>query len=471
MITRPTAGLLLLFPELYDKNNSEQKNAFGGFVDEIVNEFSQFGIQIIKSPICMRKQEIEEAIHNFNDNNACAIVLLFLAYHPSLESAEPLTQSGLPLVILDTTMSYSFGPDTDPAMISYCHGIHGVQDLCCVLRRMGKKYMLEAGHYVQSDVISRVSDCIRACYMSESFKKSRVGIIGKPFKGMGDFQMPFDKMEKQLGIKTIPLLKDRAASLLNSFGPEEIKEQVKHESAIFTIEDNMDERLIELAALQKLALSKWVEQDSLDALTFNFLDFNNDTGLPVIPFTAVSELMGEGIGYAGEGDVLTAALVASVMKVYPDASFVEMFCPDWKGQKIFLSHMGEANHKLLSEPVIKKTTVRYTPHCNNGVIPGISGTFIGGDAVLVNLSPGPEGEFLLILAPCRVVQPAKEEDRFIKNIRGWMETSLPVESFLKEYSLLGGTHHSCLCYGADLNILKMFGEAAGWKVEVLNNLE
>ena len=66
-----------------------------------------------------------------------------------------------------------------------------------------------------------------------------------------------------------------------------------------------------------------------------------------MPFLEISRLMERGIGYAGEGDVLTAALVGALMKVYAETTFTEMFCPDWKGNSIMLSHMGEINVCLL----------------------------------------------------------------------------------------------------------------------------
>ena len=43
--------------------------------------------------------------------------------------------------------------------------------------------------------------------------------------------------------------------------------------------------------------------------------------------------MARGIGYAGEGDLFTASLVSSLLSVFPETSFSEMFCPDWAGNE------------------------------------------------------------------------------------------------------------------------------------------
>ena len=73
------------------------------------------------------------------------------AYSPSLECVGALTRPDLPVVVLDTTETYDFGATQDPGEISYCHGIHGVMDMCSALRQ-GKQYAIAAGHYSESDV-------------------------------------------------------------------------------------------------------------------------------------------------------------------------------------------------------------------------------------------------------------------------------------------------------------------------------
>ncbi len=70
-------------------------------------------------------------------------------------------------------------------------------------------------------------------------------------------------------------------------------------------------------------------------------------GHVTVPFLEASKAMARGTGYAGEGDVLTALLVAAVAAGFPETTFTEMFCPDWENGTVFLSHMGEVNWRLL----------------------------------------------------------------------------------------------------------------------------
>ena len=61
--------------------------------------------------------------------------------------------------------------------------------------------------------------------------------------------------------------------------------------------------------------------------------------------------MQRGVGYAGEGDAFTASLVGALLKNYKETSFVEIFCPDWKNDALFISHMGEMNYAVADREI------------------------------------------------------------------------------------------------------------------------
>ena len=118
------------------------------------------------------------------------------------------------------------------------------------------------------------------------------------------------------------------------------------------------------------------------------------------------EIMERGGGYAGEGDVLTAGLVGALMSVYPETTFTEMFCPDWKEDKILLSHMGESNPRLASwKPLLADTPFNYNS-CGNTVAEAASGRyavqlqFLRQYGGYVQLLPSGEG---------RLCQPGADE--------------------------------------------------------------
>jgi len=462
---KPATGLISLFAGLYDSLDPQYKFTFEPFITQIVEKLTACGLNVLEPRTCVHETDIQNALRFYEQNQADAVIILFLAYHPSLVSAGALAGTSLPVIFLDTTECFAFDEKTDPDLIMRCHGIHGVQDLTCVLRRLGKDYHIEAGHYTQSDVIRRVADSVKACFLAGCLKNSRVGIVGEPFDDMGDFAMSFASFAKNFGLKIVSWQNKPTDTSANqerdNFWRREIMDSL-------TVSPDAEGPLADMAVSSTADLAQWIDREKLDAFSFNFLDFNHDLGLAAIPFVASSLFMSRGIGYAGEGDVLTAALVAALMKIYPASTFTEMFCPDWQGDRVFLSHMGEVNLSLLQHPVLVRKEVEYVPNLNQGITPGVAGALKGGQAILVNLAPLADDQYQLILAPCEIVE-AGADDRFQMSVRGWMRPKMPLADFLAEYSRLGGTHHSCLCYGADLSLLHQFSNIMGWQTQIIGN--
>jgi len=190
----------------------------------------------------------------------------------------------------------------------------------------------------------------------------------------------------------------------------------------------------------------------------NFESFTADCGIPTVPFLEAGKLMARGIGYAGENDVLTAALVGALGSTFGETTFTEMFCPDWKGGSVFLSHMGEINVDLAAQ----KPLLVANPYPWAKITPPVIAacTLKPGPAVFVNIVPGPDDTFGLILASVEVL-PEPAGSRYTKKIRAWIKPSCSLETFLQEYSRRGGTHHAALMMGDRTPDLEKFALLAG----------
>jgi L-arabinose isomerase len=184
-------------------------------------------------------------------------------------------------------------------------------------------------------------------------------------------------------------------------------------------------------------------------------------GLPCMPFLEIGKSMARGKGYAGEGDILTAALAGAIIQVHPETSFTEMICPDWEGNSIFLGHMGEMNLKLSAEK--PKLIAKDFPYTDAENPVAAYGRFKGGKAVIVDLAPSDNGEYILIAASGEMLD-VNGEDKMNDTIHGWFRPDMSVAHFLTTFSLAGGTHHVVLVYGEVMDEIKKFGIMMGWKV-------
>ena len=139
-------GFLPLYIALYDKTNPERRTKLNAFCKDLQNRFNALGIDVVASEICTLKPHFEKAIADFEANDVDAIVTVRLAYSPSGEYYKVLSDTKLPIIVLDTTETNDFSQNQNSSEISYCHGIHGVMDMCCMLKRNGKDFALCAGH-------------------------------------------------------------------------------------------------------------------------------------------------------------------------------------------------------------------------------------------------------------------------------------------------------------------------------------
>ena len=296
-------GLLPLYIQLYDNSSPKMRPRIEAFYNSAAEFLHRRGdelsIEVITSPVCRLKEEFDNAVSSFKQNNAEGIITLHLAYSPSLQSIDSICGSGLPVLVLDITEANSFDPDQAAAEISYNHGIHGVQDLCNMMIRRGKQFEIAAGHIGSKHVAEKVVSWVRAIRGAASFRNSKTGIIGKPFAGMGDFQIPFDTLKNRFGINTIEYDAAEGRHCLETLGESEIQDEISMLKSKFDCSTVNDGELTKTAKTN-LVIRKWMEKEKLNAFTANFLDVKKGMGLCSVPFTAASLAMAGGAGYGGE---------------------------------------------------------------------------------------------------------------------------------------------------------------------------
>lgn len=461
-MTKPRIGLLPLYLEMYDTAVPEARPRVEAFYATIVDELEKRGIEVVRTGICRLSAEFASAVKSFEDVGADAIVTLHLAYSPSLESAEALAGTKLPIIVLDTAPAFAYGPGRDSSELMYNHGIHGVQDMCNLLIRNGKEFQIEVGHWERSDVLDRVAAWARAARIASAMRSARIGRIGEPFAGMGDFAVPEDVLASTIGMQTVQCDLTVLRSLVPKGSDPAVAVEIAADRERFTVEADEDAHFRTARAC--VAVRRWMEKENLTGFSVSFGAVDASTGLPTVPFLEASKAMARGLGYAGEGDVMTAALVGALASAFPETTFTEMFCADWEGESIFVNHMGEMNVNLADgKPVLMTKDM---PFLKVGAPALAVGRFRGGEAAFVNLAPGPENSFTLIVAPVEMLA-VEGDDKMTDLIRGWFRPAMPIAEFLEAYSRLGGTHHSALVYGNVTDDIARFGEIMGWDVAVL----
>lgn len=450
-------GFLPLYIKLYDDRGTNRE-FMQAFYNRMAAIIQNQGFEVIKTEFCRVKEEFDAAVANYEKEGADVILTLHAAYSPSLESIDALANTKLPIVVLDSTEAFTLNDKYTPNPISNNHGIHGVMDMCNLLKRRGKVYAIAAGHTDNSNVIKKTCDFIKAAVAAKSLCGSKVGAFGTSFKGMGDFLISKEEAKSTFGIEIVNFSDEQMKDLVGSITDTEVLEEKKayvNEFNNGTLDSvyGYDE-----AVKAALAVRKGVCQNNLDAFSVNFLDMN-DNNLGTMPFIECCKAMQNGIGYAGEGDVLTAAFVGALLKGFKETSFIEIFCPDWKEDKLLISHMGEMNYAVADAK--PDFMIDAFPYADIGKAAKGYACFKKGQAVFGNLYKDADGKYKLLLSDVMMLDG---ESGYENKIRGWFKANRPINEFLELLSEYGAIHHSFLVYDVDIKALEFFGKLLNLEV-------
>lgn len=451
-------GLLPLYIKLYDDINSPKADYYK-FYDKLISGFESQGIDVIKSDICRTKPEFQDAVKQFENEGANVIVTIHMAYSPSLECIDALVNTKLPIVVMDTTEGLGFSKEYSNSPIMNNHGIHGVMDMCNLLIRKGKKFGITAGHLDNSDVLKQTCDYVKASVAANLLKGSRIGLFGTSFDGMGDFIVTPREVKKRFGIELQSITDKEMQDTYSTITEKEVETERDFYKKNFDGVDLIDKDILDYSIKAGLTVRKIINNKKLDAFSINFLGVKQKN-LKSMPFVETCLEMQNGIGYAGEGDALTASFEGVLRRVYKDVSFVEIFCPDWKENRLFISHMGEMNYDVADrKPMLKKSSFAFTNAYD--CIKGLS-QYKTGKAVFINVFRGEGEKFKLIVSDIEFIDPNTNE--FDNSIRGWFKTKKDIPEFLCALSENGAIHHSIVIYDADIMAIKHFGKLLDMEV-------
>ena len=85
---------------------------------------------------------------------------------------------------------------------------------------------------------------------------------------------------------------------------------------------------------------------SLAGFTMSFDQLAREPGIETIPFLGISKCMGDGLAYAGEGDVLATAGGIITRCLCGEVNFTEMYTMDFEKNEVLNTHMAEGNWRM-----------------------------------------------------------------------------------------------------------------------------
>ena len=186
-VVRPRIGLVAVTLELYETLAPGLRASREAWLRRALIPALETKAEVVFGGAVFRRDAVESAVSDHERAGVDALVVVHLTYAPSQMLLPALQRTRLPIVLWNTQELGSVDTTFTMAMMLDNHGVHGTQDLANVLRRAGVRFEYVTGGAGEADGLEDLGDVFAAAAAVGRLRRARVGLLGYPFPGMGDF--------------------------------------------------------------------------------------------------------------------------------------------------------------------------------------------------------------------------------------------------------------------------------------------
>ena len=409
--------------------------------------------------LCFTDADAAEAAAEISRLDVDAVVISAVSYTPSMLIVPTLKKLGLPVVVWSTQDSAVISDAYAPEDLTNNHTVQGIHDITNILFRWRMKYRIVTGHWQDETTLRRLADVLAAVRAARAAKKIRVLALGGFFAGMGDFEFDPELLRRHWGPVSADIDGREFTDELKHSDEKAVEAARQEDLRRFEVLPSLDPEVHRESIRRKFAVERLLGKYRANAFTMNFTNLLYP-GFGQLPFYAINCLMADGIGYAGEGDILRAAAMRQLVELTGEANFSEIYTVDFKRDLFFMSHMQECSIGIARHD--RRVVLKQMPFWVRGV-PDYTGMFFTaepGTYTLVCITPDPDGKFRMIAFTGTVPDlPVLET----YNRAYWLlRPSRSAAETLDRYSLAGGAHHLSAVRGNRTDELAILADELGF---------
>ncbi|MGI6577313.1 MAG: L-arabinose isomerase [Eubacteriales bacterium] len=430
---------------------------------EIVDSMNSSGSlpwEIRFSSVVIDSNAILDAMEKANSDKNCAGVIVWMhTFSPAKMWIAGLKALRLPLLHLHTQYNKEIPVnEIDMDYMNLHQSAHGDREFGYICARLRLARKVVTGHYTNSAVLNEVDLWMRAAIGFAVSRELKCERFGDNMRQVAVTEG--DKVEAQikLGWEVNYLPVGELVAEIDKVTDEEVTEIFNEFNSKYTIDtDDLD--AVHYQARIEIAMKKLFEKRDSIAFSTNFEDLY---GLKQLPGLAVQRLMGDGFGFAGEGDWKTACLQA-VMKrmeagLQGGSAFMEDYTYHLSDDSLVLgAHMLEVDPSIATGEI----KISVEPLGIGNRMPPARMKFVSrtGNAICVSLVD--MGDRLrMICADVEVVDPVAEMPNL--PVAQVMWRPLPdLKTSSEAWIYAGGAHHTVLSLSLTAEHMRQFAEMVG----------
>jgi len=455
-LRKPRIGFVGIMQALYDPMFPGITERQANYAADVARQLTDVADVVFTRPVKSRS-DAEEIVDDYLSKGVDGLMIAMLTYGPAMNIVRAFANVQIPLLLANIQPERNITSEWDMGDMTYNQGIHGAQDTANTLVRLGKKFEVITDDWRSDAFKKQFADWAYAAETVGFWKDLRIANFGYAMNNMGDIRVDVHSFMKNLGPEIHYLPQGDLFRAMQSVSDAEVKHVIDQENEWFEIDPKLSQEQREQSARYQVALKKILREGGYGAYSTHFGAIAEDGRFPFLPLAAASNLMAEGYGYGGEGDVACAALVAAGHSLIGDGHFTEMYAMDFDRDTALMSHMGEGNWKLGRADEKPRLIDRPLGIGAMENPPTVLFRLQPGDATLTTLAPVGEDRFNLVVAEGEII-PDSPEMPVLEMPYGEFKPDKGIRESTRIWLKAGGTHHKNMNQGRWAARWKYFAE-------------
>ena len=453
-------GILPGIAGLYNRAWAGMQDDLKAFMVELCSQLEQAGFDVSATEPVSSIETVEAGCRQLEAEGVDLIIVALAPYCPSGVLVPVLKKLKGPVLLWPVQSMYELEPKNyDQPTILLNHGVHAVQDLANALGKTDKPFGIIHGHLKQKDFVQELKNWAQAGRAIHAMQRSNPVQIGGHFVDMLDLQIGADDFIKRLGVFPRVISCEDFSQIAKQANNEQMERYVQDYRNLFEIDKEVDNELLVKTARGEYAVRQIMMQEKSSACGINFLELCNDPEITDALHVPGSRLMYEGLGYAGEGDWVTAMMVYGMQEAFGVASFSEMFSVGYADNRLVLRHWGEGNFAMAREkPKVVASAMNDAADAKWVIV---DFEFEPGQTTLLNLNSSPDGQGQIITTTGEITKdnlPKAGGPRAV-----FKPDCEDVRKLLTDYAYKGGSHHLALVKNNSTLVAEKICRLTGWK--------
>ncbi|HOC14292.1 MAG TPA: L-arabinose isomerase, partial [Propionicimonas sp.] len=323
---------------------------------------AQIPVEVVAKPTLTDATAIRRIMLDANADDDCVGVIAWMhTFSPAkmwITGMDALTK---PFLHLHTQVNVELPWATiDMDFMNLNQAAHGDREFAYIATRLGVPRKTVAGHVSDPRVIDRVGSWARAALARAELATLKLVRFGDNMRNVAVTEGDKVEAERRLGVSVNTYGVNDLVAVVDAVTEAEIDPLIAEYADLYEVAaellpggDRHDS--LRYGARIEIALRKFVIDGGYGAFTTNFEDLG---GLRQLPGLGVQRLMGEGIGFAGEGDWKTAVLGRTLMTMADGLPGGTSFMEDYTYHLVPGQELSLGAHMLEVSPLIAGETPR-----------------------------------------------------------------------------------------------------------------